>query len=125
MENPLAPLPAEYRVGVGKAIVLTLITCGTYGIYWNYTLFRSMNTLLGREEFDFLKWFLLCLITCGLYNAYYQYKIGAELQTYLTERNVPGVSNNLALTGLVLSLFKLSVVAHAVFQYELNRQCAP
>ncbi len=118
------PLSADHRVGVGKAIVLSLITCGAYGIYWNYTLFRSMNVLLEREEFDFLKWFLLCAITCGLFNIYYQYKIGSELQAYLTRQGIEGRNQNLAVMGLVLALFKLSVVSHAIFQYELNRLCA-
>ena len=124
MDNA-APLPAEYRAGVGLSLFLSVITCGAYGLYWNYTLFRAMNRLLGREEFDFVKWFLLCIITCGLYNAYYQYKIGSELQAYLAQRNEPGVTSNLALMGLVLALFKLSIIDHAVFQYELNRLCAP
>lgn len=114
------PLSPEDRIGVAVGIILSLVTCGFYNVYWNYVQFRSLNTLLGREEFEFAKWLILSIITCGLFHLYYEYKMGRELQLWLSEHGYP-VSPNLGVLGLVLSCFGLSVVADAVYQHELNR----
>jgi hypothetical protein len=79
-----------------------------------------MNTLLGREEFDFVKWLLLSMLTCGLYHIYYEYKMGSELQIWLAQ-NGYAVNPNLGLVGLVLSCIGLTIVADAIYQSELNR----
>lgn len=114
------PLSQDYEISVAKGIILSLITCGLYNIYWNYTQFRAMNELLGRHEFDFVKWLLLSLITCGIYHVYYEYKMGSELQGYLVANN-RAVNPNLGLVGLVLSCLGMTVVADAIYQHELNR----
>jgi hypothetical protein len=116
----LKPLSGEHRIDVAMGIILSVVTCGCYNIYWNYRQMQAMNALLGRHEFDFLKWFLLSLITCGLYHIYYEYKMGSDLQTWLDQNGVV-VSPNLGIVGLVLSIFGLTVIADAVYQNELNK----
>ena len=122
MENK-KPLPAEYRLDVAKGIIFTLITCGIYNVYWNYRQFQAMNLLLGREEFQFLKWLILSMITCGIYHIYYEYKMGSELLNVLRD-NGAEASSNLPLIGLALSIFGMTIVADAVYQHEINRLCA-
>lgn len=121
--NTAKPLGRDYEVGVALGIVLSLLTCGLYNIYWNYLQFQAMNVLLKRHEYDFVKWLLLSIVTCGIYHVYYEYKMGADLQDFL-KGNGYDVSPNLAVTGLALSCFGLTVVADAVYQHELNRLCA-
>lgn len=113
-------LSEEFRLGIGKAIVLTLLTCGIYNLFWNARQFRAMNVLLGSEEYRFWRWFLLTIVTCGIYHIYYEYKMGTDLHTYLTGAGRP-VNPNLALIALVLSIFGLTIVADAIYQGELNK----
>ena len=116
------PLPPEYRVDIAVGIILSLVTCGMYNVYWNYKQMKALNVLLGREEYDFVKWLILSLITCGLYHVYYEYRMGCDLQEWLAKNNPPG-SPNLSAMGLVLSLLGFTVIADAVYQHELNKLC--
>lgn len=113
-------LSTEHRIDVAAGIIFSVVTCGIYNIYWNYRQIEAMNALLGRREFDFLKWALLTILSCGLYHFYFEYRMGAELQAWL-EQNDRKVNPNLAVIGLILSLFALWVLADAVYQHELNK----
>lgn len=123
MEPTAKPLSKDCEIGIAQGIILSIVTCGLYNLYWNYTQFRAMNLLLGRHEFDFAKWLLLSIITCGIYHIYSEYKMGSELQSYLTQKGVM-VNPNLALIGLLLSCIGLTIVADAIYQSELNRLIA-
>lgn len=123
MSEPARPLSGEFHVPVAEGLILSVVTCGLYNVYWNYTQFRAMNALLGRQEYDFTKWLLLSLVTCGLYHIYTEYRMGSDLQDYLV-RNGHTVNPNLSTIGLVLSCFGMTVIADAIYQHELNRLCA-
>jgi hypothetical protein len=114
------PLSSEHRLDVAAGIVFSFVTCGLYNAYWNYRQMKALNVLLGREEFSFGKWALLTALTCGLYHIYYEYRMGSELQAWLTQNGRP-VNENLALIGLLLSVFGLTVIADAVYQHQLNK----
>ena len=117
---PDQPLSSEHRIDVAMGIILSVITCALYNIYWNYRQMRAMNALLGREEYDFVKWLILTIVTCGIYHVYYEYRMGSDLQNWLTQ-NGRVVSQNLPLVGLLLSCVGLTVVADAIYQHELNK----
>lgn len=120
MPDPAKPLSRRFEVGIALGLILSIVTCGLYNIYWNYLQFEAMNELLGRREYDFVKWLLLSIITCGMYHVYYEYKMGRELQEYLESRGA-SPNPNLGLVGLFLSFFGLTVLADAVYQHELNK----
>lgn len=115
-----APLTTDHRIEIVVGIILSVLTCGLYNIYWNYRQFAAMNALLGREEYNFVSWLLLSIVTCGLYHVYYEYKMGSDLYEWLKSHGRE-VSSNLPLIGLLLSCFGLTVVADAVYQHELNK----
>ena len=115
-----APLSAEYRIDVALGILFSVLSCGLYNIYWNYRQMEAMNALLGRREYDFVKWLLLTAVTCGLYHIYYEYRMGRDLQSWLSLRG-GAASPNLAAVGLALSVFGLTVIADAVYQHEFNK----
>jgi hypothetical protein len=114
------PLSKEFFVDITWGIVFSLITCGLYNIYWNARQFRAMNALLGREEYKFWAWILLSVFTCGLFHIYYEYKMGSDLHAFMTSKGIP-VNQNLAVIGLVLSCFGLTIVSDAIYQHELHR----
>jgi len=114
------PLSSEHRIDVATGVILSVVTCGFYNIYWNYRQMQALNTLLGRLEYDFVKWLLLSIVTCGLYHVYYEYRMGSDIQTWLSQ-NGREEKQNLALIGLLLSVVGLTVLADAVYQHELNK----
>lgn len=116
------PLSSEHHVDIATGIILSLVTCGFYNIYWNYRQFLAMNQLLGREEFKFLNWLLLSFVTCGLYHIYNEYRMGAELYNWL-KSNGHECNQNLPVIGLVLSCLGLTIIADAVYQHEFNKLC--
>jgi len=114
------PLSSEHHINIATGIILSLLTCGIYNIYWNYRQFQALNTLLGREEYKFVPWLLLSIVTCGIYHIYYEYKMGCDLYTWLKE-NGRDANPNLPVIGLVLSCFFLFVLTQAVYQHEINK----
>lgn len=117
------PLPGEYNIGVALGIILSIVTCGLYNIYWNYLQFKAMNILLGREEYQFWKWLGLSILTCGIYHIYYEYKMGADIYAYMKGKGIE-VNPNLHILGVVLAVLGLTVVVDAIYQHELNRLTA-
>jgi hypothetical protein len=105
---------------IAEGIILTIITCGIYNIFWNLHQMRACNDLLGREEFEPVKVILLSIITCGLYFVYYQYCMGGIIQEIQRAKNAE-VFENLPIVSLFLSLFGMSVIVDAIHQHELNK----
>ena len=116
------PLSSEHHIEIAMGIILSIITCGFYNIYWNYRQFLAMNALLGREEYKFWPWLLLSIVTCGLYHIYYEYKMGSDLYTWLKEQGKEA-NPNLPVIGLVLACLGLTIITDAVYQHELNKLC--
>ncbi|MDX2054756.1 MAG: DUF4234 domain-containing protein [Polyangiaceae bacterium] len=113
-------LSPRFRVDIVLGVVFTVITCGIYNIFWNKKQFEAMNTLLGREEYNFWLWLGVSFITCGLFHIYYQYKFGTDLDAFLRAQGGT-TETHFGMLGLLLSLFGLSVIADAIFQQEFNK----
>ena len=101
-------------------LILTIITCGLYDLYWNAKQMKTINGLLGREELSFWTWLLVSLITCGIFHLYYEYKMGVAL-IEIQEKYELRVDNNLHIISLLLSLFGFSIVVDAIHQNEINK----
>jgi hypothetical protein len=114
------PLSSEHHIDIATGIILSVVTCGLYNIYWNYRQFQAMNQLLGREEFKFVLWLLLSIVTCGLFHIYYEYRMGAELYGWLKGQG-RDVNSNLPIIGLVLACLGLTVITDAIYQHEINK----
>ena len=99
-----------------KAIVLSLVTCGIYSIYWFICLTNEMNKASGREnDTSGGVAFLLNLVTCSIYGYYWAYKLGEKRDIVANEK----ASSNIVY--LVLSLFGFSIIAQALAQDALNK----
>ncbi|WP_202916214.1 DUF4234 domain-containing protein [Paenibacillus mesophilus] len=104
---------------VGMAVVLTLITCGIYGIYWFIVLTNEVGRLSGDHTFTGGKHFLLSLITCGIWSYVWSYQIGKQVGAAQHQRGLM-VSDNSVLY-LVLTFFGLGIVAYALAQSDVNK----
>ena len=102
------------------SLILTIITCGLYNLYWNAKQMKTMNGLLERDELSFWTWLLVSIITCGIFHIYYEYKMGLAL-VEIQEKYDMRVDNNLPIISLLLSIFGMSVVVDAIHQNEINK----
>jgi hypothetical protein len=118
--SPEKPLTSDHALDIAVGIILSIVTCGLYNVYWNYREFQAMNALLGREEYRFWYWLILTIITCGLFHVYYEYKMGSDLYRILKIKG-HDANPNLPFIGLGLSCFGLTIVADAIYQHEINR----
>ena len=119
--NITTPAPISNTNGIMSrsivsAILLSIITCGIYGIYWFIVLTDDMNKLSAREnDTSGAMAFLLILVTCGLYSIYWAYKMGEKRDCVANEN----ASSNIIY--LVLSLFGLGIVVYALVQDTINK----
>ncbi len=99
------------------AIVLSIVTCGIYSIFWFIKLTDELNEITGNEkDMSGGMCFLLNLLTCGIYGYYWAYKMG-EKQDSLDDKR-----SNTAILYLLLSIFGFSIVVQALIQDTINKQ---
>ena len=116
-----APYPQnEAVVPIGLGILFSLLTCGIYGLFWQYKQIQVLNAWLGREELNFLTWLGLSIITCGLFALYYEYKMARALNE-IQESNGMRVNDDLALLCVGLAIFSFGLVSMAIQQDEINK----
>lgn len=63
-------------------ILLSIITCGIYSLYFIYTLSRDINVVCdgdGKNTAGLIKLLLLSLVTCGIYNLFWYYSLGERI----------------------------------------------
>jgi len=110
----------QYRKSIAKGVVLTLLTCGIYNLFWQYHQIKTINFFLGREELSFWRWFFFTLLTCGLYHIYHEYLMAKYIVEIQHRVGKPVPSSHLPVLALILSLAGLPLIADAIEQKELN-----
>ena len=99
-------------------ILLSIITCGIYGIYWFITLTDDVSRANSNPNFTGVKSFIFTLITCGIYSFYWNYKIGKEM--YEANQKAGISSSDNSAIYLILSIFGFSIITYCLVQSELN-----
>jgi len=105
---------------VALAIVLTIITCGIYGLYWIYTIavgFEYAQTQ-SRVATSPGVTILLFIITGGIYGIYVYYKWGQASAEIAARYGRMGEDK--AIVYLVLAIFNLSIINNALIQSDFN-----
>lgn len=118
-----------HQRSVALCIVLTIITCGIYGLYWMVCLTDDSTEVTGMGRTSGGMALVFTLITCTLYLPYWAYKMGEKLDASRAQRGLP--SGNLSIVYLVLSLLGvvftiagfawLHILMFALIQSELNK----
>jgi uncharacterized membrane protein len=101
-------------------LILTIITCGIYGLYWQYKQMATLNGWLNRKDFDFVLWLILSIVTCGIFAIYYEYKMAKGINEIQAQNNFR-VADDLPLICLLLSIFGLAIASLAIQQWEINK----
>lgn len=104
---------------IAVCIILSIVTCGIYGIYWYICLNNDTNTASNTFGTSGGMVVLLTFVTCGIYGFYWAFKQGEKLDAAKNSRGIP--SSNSGILYLILSLFGFSIVAWALMQNELNK----
>jgi hypothetical protein len=105
--------------GVALAIVLSLITCGIYGIYWFIVMTNDVGKLSGDSSFTGGKHFLLTLVSCGIWSLIWAYQVGKQVAEAQRQRGLPATDNSALY--LILGIFGLSIVTYALVQSDVNK----
>ena len=101
-------------------IILSLVTCGLYGIYWLITLQDDSNLIADEDNTTSgVTVFLLSLITCGIYEFFWFYKMGQKMYK-AGQKHGKSISDN-SIIYLVLPFFGLSLVSYCLIQSDLNK----
>ena len=127
-----APQPTQQPVNGGAAapggfqkrelvtcILLTIVTCGIYGIIWFINMVNDVNACCNDGETQSGGTvFLLTLVTFGIYGLIWEYKCGKRFAAAGPKYNRTIPDNSILY--LVLSLFGLGIVSYALIQNQLN-----
>ncbi len=111
------------RRSIPVCIILTIVTCGIYGLYWFVCLTDDLNLVSGRPtDTSGGKALVFTILTCGIYSIYWAYKCGEKVDMVRAYNGVPGGSHHILF--LVLQIIGLGIVNYALIQDTLNK-CAP
>ena len=74
-------------------IILSIITCGIYGIYWLVCMVNDVNVAADTpNDTSGGVVFLLSIITCNIYFWFWCYKAGEKIQLAQQKRGLPSDS---------------------------------
>ncbi len=99
---------------IALCVVLSIITCGIYGIYWFICLHNDMNEIV-QDDYQTSGGMaiLLTIVTCNIYGWFWAYKMGQKMDTLK-----PG--GNHAILFIVLQIFGLGIVNYCILQDAIN-----
>ena len=78
---------------IAMNVVLTVITCGIYGLVWFVQITNDMRTASGDESLNGGMDLLLGIITCGIWYIYWAYKMGQASVKALEKAKLPANDN--------------------------------
>ena len=101
-------------------IILSIVTCGIYGLYWLYCLASDINSLSDDPNaMSPVLVIVLSMVTCGLFFLYWLYKSGTILDQKMVETG--RTSENRPVLYIVLAFFGLAIVTYALMQDTINK----
>ena len=113
------PFRSSYGItprSITLCIILSIVTCGIYGIYWMLKLNDEINLLCGdTNATSGALVVIFSLITCGIYGFYWMYKMGEKCDF------IKGVQGSSGILYLLLGIFGLSIVDFCLIQDTINK----
>lgn len=104
-------------------IILSIVTCGIYGLYWYFCIINDLNTASDTpDDASAGMVLLLSIVTCGIYGWIWLYKAGEKVDKIKT-MNGEAPSNS-SLLYILLAIFGLAIVDYCLIQTELNKVAA-
>jgi drug/metabolite transporter (DMT)-like permease len=105
-------------------IVLALVTCGIYMIYWFYKTSAELQEALQDEDINPMVDLILVIVTCFIWGIYVEYRNSQKAYAVLSQRDPRAVDQTQ--TILILNIAQLIVgvtglIATYILQEELNK----
>lgn len=69
-------------------LLLSFVTCGIYGIYWQYVTTTELRDASGRQDLNPGLDLVVTLLCCGLWSLYVQYRNAQIIHEVLTARGI-------------------------------------
>ncbi len=118
--SPAGACPPIANRNIVTAIILSLVTCGIYGLYWLICMTDESNSLSdANKTASGGMTILLILVTCGLYSIYWYYSMGKKLHEAGIKYGRDVTDNSVIY--LVLGLVGLGIVSQVMIQNDLNK----
>ena len=109
---------------IAASIVLTLITCGIYGLYWIACMANDLNALEDNHEGTTGGMVVvLSIVTCGIYTVYFIYQASKRVYFLFEDYGVRTSDNStvnliLMIGGYIVG--GVSLVAYGILQNDMN-----
>src|SRR5699024_4706968 len=103
---------------IGISIILSLLTCGIYYLYWVYKMDEEVSYLIEEQPNPGLT-LILGIITCGIYFWFWYYQLGEKLSRLPSKDGYP-ISNDSVLL-VILAVFSIGIISNAIAQSNLNK----
>ena len=104
------------RKNIAVAIILSIVTCGIYGIIWFININDDVNRVSGNTgATSGGVAFLLTIVTCNIYGLYWMYKMGEKCD------QIKGVNGSSGILYLILGIFGLGIVSYCLMQDTINK----
>lgn len=108
-----------HQRSVALAIILSIVTCGIYGIYWFIVMTNDIGRLSGDTSFTGGKHLLLTIVTCGIWSLIWAYQVGKHISDAQRQRGMMATDNSVLY--LVLCIFGFSIITYGLAQHEINK----
>lgn len=106
-----------YKENIALSVILSIITCGIYGIVWLVKIVENVHKLHGNENESVVSEVLLILFI-PFYISYWMYKNG--IQMYEDSLKCGGNIRNNSVIYTILALFGLGIIDYALIQKDFN-----
>lgn len=106
---------------IATMVILSIVTCGIYGIIWLINLVNDINAVCQDENSNQSGGtvVLLTLVTCGIYGIVYFYQCGKRLENAGKKYGIAIADNSTIY--LLLGIFGLQIVNYCLVQTDLNK----
>ncbi|MBE6687329.1 MAG: DUF4234 domain-containing protein [Ruminococcaceae bacterium] len=101
-------------------ILLSIISCGLYLLYWMYSLNGELNKMADNKEYpNGITVIVITVASCGIYGLIWSYKMSKCIKT-ITESHGDSDPKYGALF-ILLNLFGLFIINYAIMQKTVNK----
>lgn len=111
--------PSIQERNIALQIILSIVTCGIYGLYWLICMTDESNSVTDDPTASGGMTILFIILTCGIYSFYWYYKMGQKLAEGGRKYGV-AISDN-SILYLVLGIFGLGLISVILIQSDLNK----
>ena len=118
VNNEVVPVVVDHSIkerNIVVAIILSIITCGIYNIYWLVKLNNESLILANEKGPSGGVVILLNLITCGIYGFFWWYKMGV-----CSDKINGNDKGNSPVLYIILSILGLGFVNYILAQNVIN-----